>query len=989
MGLTCVEYDIVNGQQEDLTSGYIWDQLYKDIEAGRYDAMLAGPPCNTFTNARKNDGRGSRPLRGPTGPDRYGYQNLKPAEKDKVRTGTLLAVRTAKAVKSFTRQRKPTITEQPKWRNDEVRVSMYNLDEFAEFHSSPDFGFKEVAQCEYGAAATKPTTLMVGLLPEATTQAKCTHPRMKLVKPSTGETRWAAHPPLVGKEWYIKAEDWSVSMLRTPEEIKQREKDMPFLTSAAQAYPEGLNKWLAETLVNGIKDDDPGEVFVRSGRWSNTLKRRKLNNSQCNASFERRLHFTTPLRGQGQGHDDEECQYWGGMRRPLKIVRELPGYRVAGHKLCQLLQQHLQQQPELLQRCLGSIGLDSEDAGPTAEQLNEVADKINQLYEDVPKDGRSGLRTQLRAELLWKIARAFGDPDADAIHEWLTEGAPAGISRPIEDPGNIFPPDGGEQQLETLVEIPDPARHVNYSSVDGDPDAEPEVQRLIATGFVQTCQTLKEFETWLQGKPHLSKLGMITKTLPNGRIKRRLILDCRQSGVNELASKGGKLTLPRIADAVEDALNMMNLCKGHETAEWLIMDFTDWFFNIPLRPAERKHFTLAYKHNYVAYLTQAQGSVNAPLICGRVAAQLARLTQALFGEQTMRMELYVDDPILCVRGDQNGRDLIMATTILFWATLGVRLAYKKASRGASIQWIGATLTMLNQGEQTSRLEVRAKPEIVEEVRKMTDERMRSNVVPKKSLQTYVGKLNHIAGIVEVLRPFLTDLYGVLHATSNSMAPTNCFWSKQWRHVTVWMEAFLKNEQKDMYREYRLAAYFGHGIRVEVITDASPWGLGGYITADGTILSYYASAINAEDERILGITVGQSAAQQIVEALAVLVALKMWQALWSRPRVRLQIKSDSVGALTMLAKLRSTYRSSGLSLIARELALLFGTSSYRPKLCSHIPGLSNDWADALSRLTQPGQKKHIPEAFQKITRTVAPNRDTTYYATYLTARQGNR
>lgn len=48
------------------------------------------------------------------------------------------------------------------------------------------------------------------------------------------------------------------------------------------------------------------------------------------------------------------------------------------------------------------------------------------------------------------------------------------------------------------------------------------MDRLIRTGFV------KEFDEsiadWLQGKPHLSKLGMITKE-KDGKIKRRLILD--------------------------------------------------------------------------------------------------------------------------------------------------------------------------------------------------------------------------------------------------------------------------------------------------------------------------------------------------------------------------------------------------------------------------------------------------------------------------------
>ena len=95
--------------------------------------------------------------------------------------------------------------------------------------------------------------------------------------------------------------------------------------------------------------------------------------------------------------------------------------------------------------------------------------------------------------------------------------------------------------------------------------------------------------------------------------------------------KGGRLTLPRTTDAVDDAVRMMHGCnrsKG-ETAEWFILDLTDWLFNVPLHPKEHKHFTLAFQGIYVAHLTQAQGSANAPFVCGRVAALIACLMQGV------------------------------------------------------------------------------------------------------------------------------------------------------------------------------------------------------------------------------------------------------------------------------------------------------------------------------------------------------------------------
>eukprot|EP00435_Cladocopium_sp_Y103_P017939 s2500_g4.t1 len=72
LGWQCSEYDLVNAPNEDLANDYVWQQVKKGIKAGLSDGMVAGPPCNTYTNGRKDDGRGPVPLRGPSGPHRYG-----------------------------------------------------------------------------------------------------------------------------------------------------------------------------------------------------------------------------------------------------------------------------------------------------------------------------------------------------------------------------------------------------------------------------------------------------------------------------------------------------------------------------------------------------------------------------------------------------------------------------------------------------------------------------------------------------------------------------------------------------------------------------------------------------------------------------------------------------------------------------------------------------------------------------------------------------
>ena len=65
--------------------------------------------------------------------------------------------------------------------------------------------------------------------------------------------------------------------------------------------------------------------------------------------------------------------------------------------------------------------------------------------------------------------------------------------------------------------------------MSGDPHAADEIQRLVDTGFVKAFDSLEECEAWLGGTPLTSKLALVTKERADGNLKRRLILDCRES----------------------------------------------------------------------------------------------------------------------------------------------------------------------------------------------------------------------------------------------------------------------------------------------------------------------------------------------------------------------------------------------------------------------------------------------------------------------------
>ena len=111
--------------------------------------------------------------------------------------------------------------------------------------------------------------------------------------------------------------------------------------------------------------------------------------------------------------------------------------------------------------------------------------------------------------------------------------------------------------------------------------------------------------------------------------------------------------------------------------------------------------------------------------------------------------------------------------------------------------------------------------------------------------------------------------------------------------------------------------------LEIGTDASPWGLGGWLARDGIIVEHFSLPVASADEEVISFPIGK----QTWEALAILVALRLWQAIVLDKRVVLTI----TGALMLTSRMRPSTPSQAI--IARELALFFGFR-ISPRHCAH-------------------------------------------------------
>lgn len=199
-----------------------------------------------------------------------------------------------------------------------------------------------------------------------------------------------------------------------------------------------------------------------------------------------------------------------------------------------------------------------------------------------------------------------------------------------------------------------------------------------------------------------------------------------------------------------------------------------------------------------------------------------------------------------------------------------------------------------------------------------------------------------------------------------MAPPNTVWMKQISHAISWLRAFFINAEPGITRHFCLQEYRQAHPTMEVGTDASPWGLGGWYSDHGVITHFYFCAITQHDLDILEIERGSCEAQQVLEGLAILVALRVWYANKCQTKVALKVRGDNVGALNLLVNMRP--KSARQAIIARELALSLTNFSFPPSV-SHTPGLSHVIADGLSRLHDPAKENNMVLSHPALTNAV--------------------
>ena len=201
-----------------------------------------------------------------------------------------------------------------------------------------------------------------------------------------------------------------------------------------------------------------------------------------------------------------------------------------------------------------------------------------------------------------------------------------------------------------------------------------------------------------------------------------------------------------------------------------------------------------------------------------------------------------------------------------------------------MKWIGVEVG-LNMGT----VKVTVDPNFVANVLKEIGEVKMLSAIPQARLRRLAGKTEWAAGIIPYMRSLITPLWAAVADVRHGT-----FGKQRVAHTLTWLEAFFSRRRGTLERIYKPDDVYGEELLAEF--DASPWGYGGVLFYRGRAVRCFAEAISDEDVQRLGVKIGESCSQAILETMVVLVGVRAWAPLLGCRRWCVRVRSDSQAAL---------------------------------------------------------------------------------------------
>ena len=249
----------------------------------------------------------------------------------------------------------------------------------------------------------------------------------------------------------------------------------------------------------------------------------------------------------------------------------------------------------------------------------------------------------------------------------------------------------------------------------------------------------------------------------------------------------------------------------------LVLDFKDAFKQVPVNTMERRFLAGHAAGAWFSYASIMFGVMPGPLLWGRVAALLMRMTQAVATGAGF-IHCYVDDPVLIVYGTPAARRRLVLKIVLLWLAVGCRLSWRKGKFGKKVDWIGATFRISSRALAYIEVSDDKRDELVAELRAF-----KGAVLPRRRVRTLAGRVAWMAGLLPQLRPFSQQPWAALASRQRP----GLEWAVHRRQVQValdWLMAFALGRQFPICRAVAACS----GAHITIVTDASPSGGGAVI-----------------------------------------------------------------------------------------------------------------------------------------------------------------
>ena len=629
----------------------------------------------------------------------------------------------------------------------------------------------------------------------------------------------------------------------------------------------------------------------------------------------------------------EDAAAVGGLRNPHRSIAKIKKAEEFGRWLESLL--------------ASVIGEDDAEAIAASHTLG--CEKIPQVLVDRARKIRAALsavlkvqpgpEATLQGELIAGLATRLGDPD-EPVRRWLRQGTvPLGISSPIEA-GGVFP--------HAVSDYPDVDTDLgfwldNYSSfAEHQGGAEEILRKERAKGWLEWSSSRKALEA-KYGPITQNRIGVIAKS-KKGKLKLRLIHDLRRSGVNSRVKFTERLILPRLADARDDILHAISQA-GHDGWECAVLDHADAFKQLRVNDAERRYLGGSALNGWFVYCTVLFGIKSGPLVWGRTAALLMRLTSAATHGRA-RMQCFVDDPIITLWGTERRRSHTLVLIVVLWLAMGCKLAWPKGERGRRVEWIGAAIQPWKSVTGVSGVTLTITREKIEKLATLCDEVLGTTTpILMSRIRRLAGLATWMAGILPQITVYTARLWA---ATTTKQDYIN-------HHQVItpvkWLRALCGQELRPILCHSRPpTGYFS------LITfDASLSGGGATFqsglrnlteAASKPIVSYWQANWTDEDLATVQATKGAAADQAKLEAYALLVSVATWAKILNKAQGALHIRGDALGVLQGMLKFKA--RDPVLNAMAGELAYLIAPIGLDIR-AAHIWSERNEVCDYLSRL----------------------------------------